>query len=38
MPTYMDAGAELSVRETILGMMKARDVKGRGVIHTSDFR
>lgn len=38
MAEFMDPAAELSIRETILGMMKTRDVLGVGKIHTSDFR
>jgi Ca2+-binding EF-hand superfamily protein len=38
MATFVDPGADLSVRETILGMMKTRDALGTGKIHTSDFR
>ena len=29
---------DLSIRETILGVLKAKDIEKSGVIHTSDFR
>ena len=29
---------DLSIKETILGVLKARDLEGNGVIHSSDFR
>jgi hypothetical protein len=32
------SASDLSMRETVLGMMRARDVRGVGSIHTSDFR
>jgi hypothetical protein len=32
------SSSDLSMRETVLGMMRARDVRGVGSIHTSDFR
>ncbi len=35
---FVDPAIELSIRETILGMMKTRDARGSGMIHTSDFR
>ena len=38
MAEFMDPAADLSVRETILGMMKTRDATGTGRIHTSDFK
>lgn len=38
MAEFIDPAADLSVRETILGMMKTRDALGTGKIHTSDFR
>lgn len=30
--------SDLSIRETILGVIKSRDLNNEGVIHTSDFR
>ena len=32
------AQSSLALRETILGVLKARDLDGSGVIHTSDFK
>jgi Ca2+-binding EF-hand superfamily protein len=30
--------SELAIRETILGILKAKDQERRGRVHTSDFR
>mmetsp|Transcript_3118 Transcript_3118/g.4810 ORF Transcript_3118/g.4810 Transcript_3118/m.4810 type:complete len:795 (+) Transcript_3118:89-2473(+) len=32
------SGSDLLIRETILGVIKSRDLNNEGIIHTSDFR
>ena len=34
----MSANTDLAIRETILGVLKAKDIEGRGILHTSDFK